>query len=65
MELAPCPFCGSPEVELVRQTAHFVRCSGCFAEGPPKRRYYSNVDQGEASTTAGAVEAWNNRTASS
>ena len=63
MQIDPCPFCGSKNVELARRTAYFVECFDCFAEGPWKRRHHSGTDHGEKETQIAAVTAWNNRAA--
>jgi Lar family restriction alleviation protein len=50
IELRPCPFCGSEEVELAYLINGWsVLCSGCLALGSP---------QHDAET---AIEAWNLR----
>jgi Lar family restriction alleviation protein len=54
MELKPCPFCGSDNIEIYptgygRPPKWAVMCDNCQAEGP--------VDLGES----GAVEQWNTR----
>jgi Lar family restriction alleviation protein len=61
MQLDPCPFCGSDDVQLVHRLAYFVECARCFAEGPWKQRYHTGADHGDVQTEIAAVNAWNNR----
>lgn len=55
---APCPFCGSHNVDVVRKLTLakvYVECNNCHAKGEPI--YY--VQQPDADAVA--VEAWNTR----
>ncbi|MDY3558138.1 hypothetical protein R5W23_000859 [Gemmata sp. JC673] len=49
--LAPCPFCGSRDVQIVATPPHWVLCPWCQATGPKPM----------ISTAEAAREAWNNR----
>lgn len=52
-DLLPCPFCGSPHVELVCSwSAWFVRCNECDANGP-------TVTDGDDEDVEKAKGAWN------
>lgn len=60
--LAPCPFCGSQNVEDVNHfgLCFLVRCHDCSAEGPqfPLRKKVNGLWPREA-----AIKAWNARNA--
>jgi Lar family restriction alleviation protein len=52
LKLAPCPFCGSDDIEVHRQYVshlHWLSCQDCRTDGPAK--------MGEAD----AIAAWNTR----
>jgi Lar family restriction alleviation protein len=59
--LAPCPFCGSREVEAVSHARGFeiwfVTCFTCHAIGPEPAAGH----QGDPTTKAEAIAAWNRR----
>jgi Lar family restriction alleviation protein len=60
--LAPCPFCGSSQVEAVsraRGEMWFVACLDCHAIGPEPPAGH----QGDPTTEAEAIAAWNRRPA--
>ena len=52
IELKPCPFCGSDELDIWQNDAgnYFVVCIGCGANGRDERKEEK------------AVEVWNRRT---
>ena len=65
IELKPCPFCGSDNLELVHgdgdervAESAWVDCDSCKAEGPFKLVYPLDADQ----SARLAVDAWNTRT---
>lgn len=49
ISLKPCPFCGSPSVEIRGATAVYAVCRLCFASSG----CFDSKDD--------AIEAWNNR----
>ena len=58
--MAPCPFCGSREVEAVSRAKGrmwFVVCTDCHAIGPEPAAGH----QGDPTTEAEAVAVWNRR----
>ena len=62
IDLLPCPFCGSTDVEVCRSCYFlFVLCDGCGAQGPAVECDLKNLD-GRSAEKANAVEAWNKRT---
>lgn len=64
-ELKPCPFCGSPDLEILpewsddinpmRVIAYFVHCKDCLAQG---RMTYPI---GWCESELAAIQAWNDR----
>src|SRR5690349_9545230 len=61
IELAPCPFCGSADVEPTESDrgCPIVTCLNCGADGPPYRDYVPH--ESEESEKAKAAGLWNRR----
>jgi len=55
LEIYPCPFCGSEDVELVEAFGWYVRCDGCGGTGP----HHSPNDVWDENTKTEAIEWWN------
>jgi Lar family restriction alleviation protein len=58
IELRPCPFCGSGNMELCEETSDveraYVFCSSCHAQGPDMNRDVARSEYKNA-----AARAWN------
>lgn len=59
MELKPCPFCGSSDLETYYGSIAFVRCKTCLASGPVMglgQQFAESIDRENSRT------GWNKRT---
>jgi hypothetical protein len=55
LEINPCPFCGSQDVELKEGIGWYVRCKDCDGIGP----CHSPNDIWDENTKTEAIEMWN------
>lgn len=67
MEVKPCPFCGSTQLEFLKTSGghdvswHCIRCRQCGAKGGAFYSAYMSVENGVEKAEELACKSWNRR----